>query len=334
MCGIVGVASVAPLQQRTWLSVGRDAMVHRGPDDAGQWWAENGQVGLAQRRLAIIDLSPMGHQPMVDPTLGLAITFNGEIYNFKALQSELKREGYVFRSASDTEVLLAAYHQWGVDCLSRLNGMFAFAIYDVNRKQLFFARDRAGEKPLFYYAADQAIYFASELKALLANPQLPRRMNHEALDCYLGVGYVPGDRCILDGYRKLPPAHAMTFDLTNGKTRTWRYWHMPAEPAQSQDDSQDETALLDELESLLESAVQRLLVADVPVGVLLSGGVDSSLITAMAVRSSSKVRTFTVGFPGHGSMDETIHARLIADHFSTDHTELAADAIDLSLIQA
>lgn len=332
MCGIVGVASVAPLQQRTWLSVGRDAMVHRGPDDAGQWWAENGQVGLAQRRLAIIDLSPMGHQPMVDPTLGLAISFNGEIYNFKALQSELKREGYVFRSASDTEVLLAAYHQWGFDCLSRLNGMFAFAIYDVNRKQLFFARDRAGEKPLFYYAADQAIYFASELKALLANPQLPRRMNHEALDCYLGVGYVPGDRCILDGYRKLPPAHAMTFDLTNGKTRTWRYWHMPAEPAQSQDDSQDETALLDELESLLESAVQRQLVADVPVGVLLSGGVDSSLITAMAVRSSSKVRTFTVGFPGHGSMDETIHARLIADHFSTDHTELAADAIDPSLL--
>jgi asparagine synthase (glutamine-hydrolysing) len=329
MCGIVGVGGVAPETDRRWLVMGRDAMTHRGPDDAGEWWSADGRVGLAQRRLSIIDLSPQGHQPMHLPERGLAIVFNGEIYNHHALRDELVALGFAFRSHSDTEVLLAAYAAWGEDCLARFNGMFAFALYDAPQHKLFLARDRAGEKPLFYRLANGRLQFASELKALLANPANPRRINAEALDCYLAMGYAPGDRCMLQGYNKLPPAHVLRYDLQSGKAAVWRYWQLPELlPAHA---PLEEAALLDELETLLDDSVRGQMVADVPVGVLLSGGVDSSLVTAMAVRASSKVQTFTIGFPGHSELDETEHARIIARHFGTRHTELmAADAtVDL-----
>lgn len=329
MCGIVGVSGTAPLQDRHWLAIGRDALTHRGPDDAGEWWSADGRVGLAHRRLSIIDLSPLGHQPMHLPERGLSVVFNGEIYNHRALREELTALGFVFRSDSDTEVLLAAYAAWGEGCLSRFNGMFAFGLYDASRQKLFLARDRAGEKPLFYHLANNQLQFASELKALLANPATPRRIDAEALDCYLAMGYVPGGRCILQDFNKLPPAHALRFDLQSGHTEVWRWWQLPEPP--SEESALDETTLLNELETLLEDAVLGQMVADVPVGVLLSGGVDSSLVTAMAVRASSQVQTFTIGFPGHGKLDETEHARLIARHFGTRHTELmAADAtVDL-----
>lgn len=332
MCGIIGLASTSPVSDRFWLKNGRDTMVHRGPDDAGEWWSVDGLVGLAHRRLSILDLSPAGHQPMRDEIRGLTIVFNGEIYNFRELRAELEQGGYLFHSSSDTEVLLAAYDSWGIDCLSHLNGMFAFALYDARRQTVFLARDRAGEKPLFYCLAQGALHFASELKALLADPSLPRRINPEGLDCYLAMGYVPGDRCMLMGFNKLPPAHALVFDLQNGTAKIWRYWGLPELNPQATDGQVDEVALLDELESLLEDAVRRQLVADVPVGVLLSGGVDSSLVTAMAVRASSKVQTFTIGFPGHGALDETEHARLIARHFGTQHTELMAEPATADLL--
>lgn len=318
--------------ERAWLTAGRDAMAHRGPDDAGEWWADDGRVGLAHRRLSIIELSLAGHQPMRDEARGLAIVFNGEIYNFRELRDELVQCGYAFRSSSDTEVLLAAYDAWDTDCLSRLNGMFAFAIHDARRQRVFMARDRAGEKPLFYHVANGTLRFASELKALLADASLPRRISPEAFDCYLAMGFVPGDRCILQGFHKLPPAHALTFDLTAGTARVWRYWQLPELEPQTDTGAVDEVALLDELEALLEDAVGRQLLADVPVGVLLSGGVDSSLITAMAVRQASKVKTFTIGFPGHGKLDETGHARLIARHFGTQHTELMAEPATADLL--
>lgn len=330
MCGIVGTGGTAPQPDRRWLALGRDAMTHRGPDDAGEWWSSDGRVGLAHRRLSIVDLSPLGHQPMHMPERGLSIVFNGEIYNHHALRDELAGLGFNFRSHSDTEVLLAAYAAWGEDCLARFNGMFAFALYDALRHKLFLARDRAGEKPLFYRLANGSLQFASELKALLANPANPRRIDAEALDCYLAMGYVPGERCMLKGYNKLPPAHALRFDLQSGQAHVWRYWQLPEyvppkEPL-------NEAALLDELETLLEDAVRSQMVADVPVGVLLSGGVDSSLVTAMAVRDSSQVQTFTIGFPGHGKLDETEHARLIARHFGTRHTELMAEDVTVDLI--
>ncbi len=331
MCGIVGVGGAAPSQDRSWLAIGRDAMTHRGPDDAGEWWSADGRVGLAHRRLAIVDLSPLGHQPMHMHERGLAVVFNGEIYNHNALRDELSGLGYVFRSHSDTEVLLAAYAAWGQECLSRFNGMFAFALYDAPQHKLFLARDRAGEKPLFYHLANGSLQFASELKALLANPANPRRIDAEALDCFLAMGYVPGERCMLQGFNKLPAAHALVFDLQTGQSNLWRYWQLPELDAGTQS-SVDEAALLDELEALLEDSVRRQMVADVPVGVLLSGGVDSSLVTAMAVRASSQVQTFTIGFPGHGKLDETEHARLIARHFGTRHTELMAEDATVDLL--
>lgn len=304
-------------------------MIHRGPDGAGEWWSGDGRVGLAHRRLAIIDLSPAGHQPMTDASGDLTIVFNGEIYNFGELREQLQQMGADFRSHSDTEVLLQAYRHWGPDCLLRLNGMFALAIHDARQNKVFLARDRAGEKPLFYRTDGHELRFASELKGLLADFSLPRRIDPTALDCYLALGYVPGELCMVREVKKLPPAHAMEFDLRTGKDKVWRYWQLPDLDTAS---DIDEAALLDELEHLLEDAVRKQLVADVSVGVLLSGGVDSSLITAMAARATNRVKTFTIRFPGYRALDETEHARLIARHFGTEHIELETEPASADLL--
>lgn len=329
MCGIVGICSAAPIANRAWLAIGRDAMTHRGPNDAGEWWSGDGRVGLAHRRLSIIDLSPAGHQPMLDVSGDLAIVFNGEIYNFVELRNRLVGLGASFRSQSDTEVVLEAYRHWGTDCLRQLNGMFAFAIHDIGRRAVFLARDRAGEKPLFYRHDGDTVRFASELKALLADSTVPRRIDPGALDCYLAMGYAPGDLCILQGFNKLPPAHAMEFDLRTGAAKVWQYWQLPE---YTDGEGVNEVDLLDELETLFEDAVRKQLMADVPVGVLLSGGVDSSLITAFAARATRQVKTFTIRFPGHGALDETEHARLIARHFDTEHIELEAQPASAEML--
>lgn len=329
MCGIVGIASVKYQNEREWLITARDMMIHRGPDDKGVWWSDDGHVGMAHRRLSIVDLSFSGHQPMHFKNKRLTIVFNGEIYNHTDLRRMLQNKGYEFISNSDTEVLLASYAEWGTSCLNYLNGMFAFALYDTDNTLLFMARDRAGEKPLFYRNDGNSIYFASELKALLSIKELPRSIDPESLDCYLSMGYVPGNRCILSGYRKLPAAHAMTYNLRDNKEIIWQYWKMPE--SAEKDSECDNESLLAELENLLEDAVGRQMVADVPVGVLLSGGVDSSLITAMAVRRSSNVHTFSIGFPGHSREDETAHARFIARHFGTEHIELMAEPSSVEL---
>ena len=267
---------------------------------------------------------------MTDPGGQLWITFNGEIYNYRDLRKELEARGHSFRSESDTEVILESYRAWGTECLARLNGMFAFALYDSGTHRLFLARDRAGEKPLFYRLDPGRFAFASELKALMADPTFPRRLNMEGLEHYLAYGYVPGDMCILDGVHKLPQGHAALYDIDSGDLRIWRYWSLP-EPLPGGLISEEE--LTDELDGLLENAVRRQLVADVPVGILLSGGMDSSLVTAIAARvSPNPVATFTISFPGHGRFDEGPHARLVASHFGTRHTELAADPSDVELL--
>ena len=332
MCGIVGIASNTPIADRAWLTAGRDAMRHRGPDGCGEFWSADGCVGLGHRRLAIIDLSSAGQQPMADAGGRLRIVFNGEIYNFTDLRRELAARGHVFFSQTDTEVVLAAYREWGTDCLGRLNGMFAFALYDGTQRRLFMARDRAGEKPLFYTLDSGTLRFSSELKGLMADPKVPREIDPEALDCYLTLGFIPGERCILKAARKLPPAHALLFDLNTAGCHVWRYWSLPEAAADAPATAAAEGQLLEELETLLADATRRQLVADVPVGILLSGGVDSSLITAMAARAAPRVRTFTMRFPGHGSFDETEHARLIARHFATDHLELEMGASTVELL--
>jgi asparagine synthase (glutamine-hydrolysing) len=332
MCGIVGIAGSSAVSERGWLTAGRDALRHRGPDGSGEWWSADGCVGLGHRRLAIIDLSAAGQQPMTDASGRLQIVFNGEIYNFTELRAELAQRGHVFGSHTDTEVILAAYSEWGTACIERLNGMFALALYDTARRQLLLARDRAGEKPLFYAHRSGELRFASELKALMADREFPRAIDPQALDCYLAMGFVPGERCLLAGVNKLPPAHALLFDVGSAQLRVWRYWQLPPEcPAAGRDVAAD-AQLVDELEALLADAVRRQLVADVPVGILLSGGVDSSLVAALAVRAAPKVRTFTMRFPGYGHFDETEHARLIARHFGTEHLELEAGESTVDLL--
>ena len=327
MCGIVGFAGLTPVD-RPLLQRAADALSHRGPDSYGEWLSVDSNVGLAHRRLAVIDLSPAAHQPMVDNETGNVLVYNGEVYNFQDLRQQLSEFGHTFTSQSDTEVVLKAYAEWGTDCPAHLEGMFAFAIYDIRRKEFFIARDRVGEKPLFYRHSASEFAFASELKALLRCDASPR-FDLEALDCYLGMGYIPGSKCILSGYCKLPPAHALVFNPACGSIRSWPYWELPECP----EEIVEEVEGLEEcLESLLADSVRRQLVADVPVGVMLSGGVDSSIITALATRIRSDIKTFSVRFPGHKSIDETEHARLVARAFETDHVELSASEAEPDLL--
>jgi asparagine synthase (glutamine-hydrolysing) len=330
MCGIVGAAGDVNISRELLLAM-RDSLRHRGPDDADAWWAADGRVALGHRRLAIIDLSPAGRQPMTDRSGTLQIVFNGEIYNYQDLRAELESRGHTFRTVTDTEVILEAYLEWGTDCLARLNGMFAFALYDAREARLLLARDPAGEKPLFYRLDGRTLTFASEVKALMADPACPRELDADALDYYLAFGYVPGERCLLRGISKLPQGHALTFNLRSGETRRWAYWSLPGPVSPDQTASDDE--LLDELERLLLDSVRLRLIADVPVGIMLSGGVDSSLVAALASRAAGRrIKTFTITFPGYGSFDEAPYARRVAEHFGTEHVELAAEPATVDLL--
>ena len=331
MCGIVGIATSRGTCELELVVRMRDAMRHRGPDDAGAWQSADRTVALGHRRLSIIELTKLGHQPMADATGELHLVFNGEIFNFVELRDELAAKGHAFRSRSDSEVLLAAYREWGDDCLPHLTGQFAFAIYDARRRRLLLARDRAGEKPLYYTLRAGALSFASETKALMADPALERRVDREALDAYLAVGYTLGERTMLAGVSKLPPAHALVFELATGALRRWRYWELP-DAAPVDGDGVGEVELVDRLEAVLGDAVRRQLVADVPVGLLLSGGIDSSVVTALAARAAPRIKTFTMRFPGHGAFDETEHARRIASHFGTEHQELEVSPSDVELL--
>lgn len=330
MCGIVGTASKNLKIDTKLLSAMRDTMYHRGPDDAGAWCEPEGHVGLAHRRLSIIDLSEAGHQPMSDIKDQFCIVFNGEIYNYRRLRDKLKSMGQGFRTNSDTEIILQAYQVWGENCLEKLNGMFAFALYDKSKKRLFIARDRTGQKPLFYYHSNSKLLFASELKALMTDPALPRELNLEALNFYLAYGYVPGKMCILKGIHKLPPGHMMTYDVEIDRLVVRQYWRLPA-PTNMNTINTDE--LVNRFRGLLKDSVRLRLIADVPVGILLSGGIDSSLVTAMAVEVASKpVKTFTISFPGYDKYDERPYARLVASHFGTDHTELDMEPTSIDVL--
>jgi asparagine synthase (glutamine-hydrolysing) len=331
MCGIVGYAGRAGALQSNLLTAMRDTMTHRGPDAAGIWSTSDGSVVLGHRRLAILELSDAGAQPMENSGGTTIVIFNGEIYNHEELRRELAAGGIHFNGRSDTEVLLAAYDAWGERCVERLRGMFAFAIYDQSRKVLFMARDRAGEKPLYWAEHRGGLVFASELKALMADPEFPRRLSSEGLAYYLSFGYVPGDKCILDGVHKLMPAHCLSWSLAGGAPNIRRYWDIPAARP---DETSSGNELTDELQHVLTAAVGEQLVADVPLAVLLSGGVDSSLIAAIAAQASHhRVRTFTVTLPNHPRLDESRFARSVAEYLGTEHVELPLDQSSADLIQ-
>ena len=298
------------------LRLSTDKLAHRGPDGEGMWVSGCGRVALGHRRLSVIDLTNNSQQPMRSKDGRYTIVFNGELYNFAKLRSELQALGHQFSSTGDTEVLLTAYATWGEGCLQRLNGMFAFAIHDRGTwavtPSLFFARDRAGEKPFYFSHSRQEFGFASELKALAHG----RAINLQALNHYLALGYVPADQCLFEGVHKLPPAHCGRLDLTTRELTTRRYWVLPRNRP---DAASDGEALADEAGALIEDSVRLRLVADVPVGVLLSGGLDSSLVVGAAARvSSSPVETFTIALPG-SPLDEAHHAQRVASHFGTRH---------------
>jgi asparagine synthase (glutamine-hydrolysing) len=330
MCGIVGYAGRPGALAANLLAAMRDTIAHRGPDDTGIWSNSDGSVVLGHRRLAIIDLSSAGAQPMKSANGTGIVVFNGEIYNHEELRRELAAGGVRFTGRSDTEVLLAAYDAWGEQCVARLRGMFAFAIYDQTRRVLFLARDRAGEKPLYWAEHRGGLVFASELKALMADPEFPRRLSPEGLAYYLSFGYVPGDKCILQGAHKLMPAHCLSWPLAGGAPAISRYWDLP--PTRP-DETSSVDELTDELQQLLTAAVGEQLIADVPLAVLLSGGVDSSVVAAIAAQTSQhRVRTFTVTLPNDPRLDESRFARSVAQHLGTDHVELPLDQSSADLI--
>jgi asparagine synthase (glutamine-hydrolysing) len=316
MCGIAGKLfrdSARPVQIGL-LERMSAILAHRGPDDSGIH--HEGPLGLVSRRLAIQDLSAAGHQPMSSLDGRLWITYNGEIYNFLLLRDELERVGVRFRSRSDTEVILALYASHGPECLQRLRGMFALAIWDRQERTLFLARDRLGKKPLFYYQDADRFVFASEPKAILQDSEVAVAPDHVALHHYLTYGYVPGPWSAFRGVRKLPPAHYLV--LRDGHASLHRYWALRHTPKRSE----DEPALIEELLDRLGEAVRLRLISDVPVGALLSGGLDSSAVVALIRRATSgPIRTFSIGFD-RPDYDETRYAREVAQHLGTEHHEL------------
>lgn len=323
MCGICGKLnldqnrSVDPALIQAML----DTIRHRGPDDQGVYFA--GQVGLGHRRLSIIDLST-GHQPLSNEDGTLWIVFNGEIYNFQELRTFLLSKGHTFKTKTDTEVIVHLYEELGPECLEKLRGMFAFAIWDEKTKTLFLARDRVGIKPLYYCLTDHSLLFASEIKAILADPAVQRQIAPEMIDRFLTFLYVPGEETLLKGISKLAPGHYLLFK--NAKTEIHQYWDLSfSKPGESPSRKEAERQLVD----LLAETVELHMIADVPFGVLLSGGVDSTAVLSFAVeRTDKEVSSYTVGFSDPGVADERPYAKLAADTFGTQHHDMTITAAD------
>ncbi|MBD3374904.1 asparagine synthase (glutamine-hydrolyzing) [candidate division KSB1 bacterium] len=324
MCGICGFVYQDPERRTDPADLDRmcAAIVHRGPDDQGTFVRNN--IALGMRRLSIIDLKS-GAQPIFNETNDCLIVFNGEIYNYRSVREELEKKGHRFKTSSDTETILHAFEEWGKNCVTHLNGMFAFAIWDERNKALFLARDRLGIKPLYYYVDKDRLAFASELKSLLQIRDIPRHINLKALDTFLTFEYIPDSLSILEDIHKLPAAH--TLEYKDGRTTVERYWDV-----QYAANDWNETACVEKLRELLFDAVKIRLMSEVPLGAFLSGGLDSSSIVAMMSQVSNfRVKTFSIGFDDR-TYNELPFARAIASHFNTEHYEefLKPDIHDLA----
>jgi asparagine synthase (glutamine-hydrolysing) len=325
MCGICGKlnlttgVTVEPRIIRAMM----DAIRHRGPDDEGLYLGS--QVGLGHRRLSIIDLSS-GHQPISNEDGSIWIVFNGEIYNYRDLRAFLSSKGHIFNTQTDTEVIVHLYEEFGPQCLEKLRGMFALAIWDENAKTLFLARDRVGIKPVYYYLTDNFLVFASEIKAILVDPAVHCEIAPEIIDRFLTFLYVPGDQTMLKGVCKLAPGHYLL--IKDGKPEIRQYWDLGfSKPshAPSLDDASNQ------LDNLLAEAIELHMIADVPVGVLLSGGVDSTAVLSYAAeRTRKEINTFTVGFSDPGVADERPYAKLAAQKFGTQHHDMTVTAADFA----
>jgi asparagine synthase (glutamine-hydrolysing) len=334
MCGIAGFYRPGGLPEAAAgvLEAMTTVICHRGPDDSGAWLDGDAGVALGHRRLSILDLSPLGHQPMQCAGGRYAIVFNGEIYNFKELRHQLEGLGHRFRGSSDTEVMLAGISEWEVEgALERFNGMFAFAVWDRAERALHLARDRGGEKPLYYGWMNGTLLFGSELKSLRRHPDFRADLDRDALALYLRHNYVPTPYTIFRGVHKLPAGTVLTVRAEHaaGTAATPRpYWSMRevAERGLADPFTGSDEAAIEELDRLLKDAVRLRMEADVPLGAFLSGGVDSSVVVAlMQVQSDRPVKTFTIGFYEE-AYDEAKHAAAVARHLGTEHTELYVPA--------
>ena len=333
MCGIAGFIDFNKKSDLGHLKKMTDAIVYRGPDDSGHELFDEGHasIGFGFRRLSIIDLSPLGHQPMQFVEAGLTIIFNGEVYNFGELRKELEKLGYAFKSGSDTEVILKSYAQWGSSCVQRFIGMFAIAIYDKNNGKVVFFRDRAGVKPLFWYFKDGLLLFGSELKSFHQHQGFQKNINFSALSLYFQRGYISAPYSIFQNTRKLMPGHFLEVSLDSRQITETKYWDVA--------DCYNQPKLnigygeaKAEVERLMLSAFQYRMIADVPVGVFLSGGYDSTAVTALLqANSAKKIKTFTIGFEDPG-FNEAPHALEVAEYLGTEHYEHTCtykDALDI-----
>jgi asparagine synthase (glutamine-hydrolysing) len=325
MCGICGVAGGDPAAGRELVHRMCSAMVHRGPDDEGTVQLDG--VTLGMRRLSIIDLEG-GHQPMHNEDSTLWVVQNGEIYNHVELRKLLLAAGHSFNTQSDTEVLVHGYEEWGGELVERLNGMFAFAIHDRRRGSVFLARDRMGIKPLHYAIDGERLVFASELKALLRDPALRKGIDPVALDDYLAYEFVPSPGTIVRGIKKLEPGHTLTWSVADSTHGLRRYWspqlNLDGADGRGIDRRRSLEDDCEELRSVLRESVRKELISDVPLGVFLSGGIDSSAVAAMMSQLGGEVKSFSVGFADR-SFDESAHARLVARHLGTEHHELTLE---------
>jgi asparagine synthase (glutamine-hydrolysing) len=328
ICGIVGLDDGFPVSEEIVRRMS-DTMVHRGPDAEGALHRPAERVALGHRRLAIVDLSPAGRQPMSNEDGTVWITYNGEVYNHVALRSELEAKGHVYRSHTDTETIVHLYEEEGPRCVERLEGMFAFAIWDARRRELFLARDRVGVKPLYYARLPGGVLFGSEVKALLAHPALVAELDEEALFHYLTFAFPPAPMTLFQGVRKLAPAERMTI-RADGSLESDVYWspfdaETAREVAQMSEDEMERRVL-----DLLRASIGKRMMSDVPFGVFLSGGLDSSTnVALMSELTSEPVRTFSTAPKGHPKYDELAPARLVAERFGTDHHEVLLDERDL-----
>ncbi len=325
MCGIAGIINGGSPQNLQRMA---DIQSHRGPDDWGLQWFDDDNSGLAHRRLSILDLSPAGHQPMVNKSGKRWITFNGEIYNYLEIRTELKHKGHYFSSNSDTEVILAAYDEWGAHCVERFNGMFAFGIYDIDSKELFIARDHLGIKPFYYAQKGETFIFASESKAIFEVGNYNAEIEPDAVISTLLLLWVPEPKTGFKNIFKLPAGHYGFFK--NGKLKITEYWDIPIQGITTE---RSEESYIEELCDLLEQAVQRQMIADVPIGAFLSGGLDSSVIVALMRKTApqKKISTYTIAFTERDKKleampDDAFYARKVGKLFDTDHHEIVIDA--------
>ena len=332
MCGICGFIrwqdDLVPNEVLTHMA---RQLRHRGPDYLATAHPSAG-VGLGHTRLSIIDLSAAAHQPMSNESKMVWIVYNGEIYNYRGLRTELASDGTRFVTQSDTEVILRAYERWGEGCVERLDGMFAFAIWDAAKQQCLCARDRTGKKPLFYYDGPALWAFGSEIKALLAHPQVPDELNLEALPSYLARGYVPSPRTFYRGIQQLEPGQLMIVKRTQHEIDTKIYWDLPQRIRPIAVSASEART---HVRRLVTDAVRKRLIADVPLGAFLSGGIDSTIVTGvMTELMDQPVRSFSIGFSGDARFDETRYARVAAKRFHTDHTEFIVEPSSFEVLEA